>query len=78
MPLLRLFRASLNEAYDEALKRKKADASEETQLADLRARYPELADKVVVNPVPWPDAAASVQPLSVQLACHMSGMAYRG
>ncbi len=39
--------APQNDAYDEALKRKKADASGEAQLADLRDRYPELADKVV-------------------------------
>ena len=39
--------ASLNDAYDEAIKRKKADESEETQLTNLRTRYPDLADKVV-------------------------------
>ena len=59
---------SLYEAHDKALKRKKDDASEESQ----------LADKVVVNPVPWTDAAASARRSSVQLACHRSGMARRG
>ena len=39
--------ASLNDAYDEALKRKKADDSGEAELAALRERHPDLADKVV-------------------------------
>lgn len=37
----------LDAAYQTARERKDAAASDEARLADLRARYPELADKVV-------------------------------
>ena len=39
--------ARLDDAYKTAHGRKDAASSEETQLAELRERYPELADKVV-------------------------------
>ena len=39
--------ASLDDAYKAACERKKAATTEETKLADLGKRYPELADKVV-------------------------------
>ena len=38
---------ALDDAHNEALKRKSAASSEEDQLTKLRARYPELADKVI-------------------------------
>ncbi len=49
---------SLDAAYKTAGDRKTAASSEETQLAKLRARYPELADKVVEEELTLPGARA--------------------